>query len=252
MGLDVTLGFLVLLGAIRGWVRGFALQAVRLAALVGCVYVADPARDLVRPLAQDYLPGIRLEVLDKLLWWSCAVVSLVVLSGIGSISVYLTRKRPYGQREPGRSDRGAGFLLGAAKAAVVVSFLASAIVKYGPDYAPRVGDWAVDQMKTSQTLALAKQYRPAERIWASPPVRQFVARIRDRGLIAPEVKDVLTNPAPAPAPGPAAHKAESTAAREAPKSLVIPQPGDADLDKEIAELRDELERARARATASDR
>ena len=73
MGLDIALGILVLLGGIRGWFKGFALQVVQLVALIGCVYAASPLRDLSRPYARDYLPGIQPEVLDKLLWWSAAV-----------------------------------------------------------------------------------------------------------------------------------------------------------------------------------
>ena len=49
MGLDLALGGLVLLAAIRGWFKGFVMQAVRLSGLVACVYAADPIRDQVRP-----------------------------------------------------------------------------------------------------------------------------------------------------------------------------------------------------------
>ena len=45
MGLDIALGIMVLLGAIRGWFKGFVLQAIRLSGLVGCVYAAGPVRD---------------------------------------------------------------------------------------------------------------------------------------------------------------------------------------------------------------
>ena len=45
MGLDIALGLMILLGAIRGWFRGFVLQALQLGGLVGCVYAAGPIRD---------------------------------------------------------------------------------------------------------------------------------------------------------------------------------------------------------------
>jgi uncharacterized membrane protein required for colicin V production len=248
MGLDVTLGLLVLLGGIRGWVRGFMIQAVRLAALVACVYVADPTRDLARPLAREYLPGIRPEILDRLLWWSSAVVALVVLSGIGSIFVHLSRRRPYGQREPGRTDRGAGFALGAAKAAVVACFLVSGIAKFGPDYAPKVGDWAVQQIETSQSLALSKRYRPAEQIWKSVPVQHLVSRVRDRGLMAaPDPKEMLLVPVDQKA------KAETAAARPTPdraKAMSIPAPRRAGGDPVMDEIREDLRRARAEIDAA--
>ena len=57
MGLDIALGIMVLLGAIRGWFRGFVLQAIRLGGLVGCVYAAGPIRDYARPHVVA-LPGL--------------------------------------------------------------------------------------------------------------------------------------------------------------------------------------------------
>ena len=59
MGLDLTLGALVLIAALRGWFKGFLLQAIALSSLIGCVYIADPIRDFARPHAIDYLPGVR-------------------------------------------------------------------------------------------------------------------------------------------------------------------------------------------------
>ena len=75
MGLDIALGVMILLGAIRGWFRGFVLQAIRLGGLVGCVYAAGPIRDQARPHVVP-LPGrsIPPPMLDRMLWWSSAVV----------------------------------------------------------------------------------------------------------------------------------------------------------------------------------
>ena len=42
MGLDLALGGLVLISAIRGWLKGFLVQAIRLAGLVASVYAAGP------------------------------------------------------------------------------------------------------------------------------------------------------------------------------------------------------------------
>jgi uncharacterized membrane protein required for colicin V production len=246
MGLDVTLGILVLIGGIRGWVRGFLLQAVRVAALVSCVYIADPARDLARPLAQQYIPGIRPEVLDRLLWWSSAVISFVVMSGIGSILVKVTRRRPYGEREPSRSDQHLGFAFGAAKAALVMCFLVAAIAKYGPEYAPKVGDWAVEQVKTSQALVLSNQYRPADQIWHSVPVQHFVSHVRERGLMAPVA---VADPAPA-APERRAETAATRQGESGSKSLALPRPRPRDLDDEIARVRDDIQRTQLELQAA--
>src|SRR3954468_9545913 len=91
MGLDLALGVIVLLSAIRGWLRGFLLQAIRLAGMIACVYVADPVRDLAKPHVLPHLPSIRPELVDRLLWWSSAACSYVVLVGMATLILKLTQ-----------------------------------------------------------------------------------------------------------------------------------------------------------------
>src|SRR5580693_4907440 len=112
MGLDIALGIMVLLAAIRGWFRGFVLQSIRLGGLVGCVYAAAPVRDLVRPYVAEYLKSVKPELLDRLLWWSAAVIGYVLAVGLASLAVKMYRRRPFGEVEPNRTDQSAGFLLG--------------------------------------------------------------------------------------------------------------------------------------------
>jgi hypothetical protein len=116
MGLDLVLGVIVLLAAIRGWLKGFLLQAIRLSGLVACVYVADPVRDLVKPYVVPYLPSIRPELVDRLLWWTAAAVSYVVLVGLATLIANYSRRRAFGLADPRRNDQYAGFALGAFKA----------------------------------------------------------------------------------------------------------------------------------------
>ena len=108
MGLDLVLGGLVLVTAIRGWLKGFVLQAVRLAGLVACVYLADPVRDQFRPYVLSYLPKIRPDLVDRLLWWSSAVASYVVLVGLATLTVTLYRRQPIGLAEPKPVQAAAG------------------------------------------------------------------------------------------------------------------------------------------------
>ncbi len=201
MGLDLALGVFVLIWAIRGWFKGFLLQAIDLAALVGCVYLADPVRDQIRPFAKEYLPSIQPEVLDRLLWWSSAVLSYVVTSGVARMIVKARRKSPYGDPEPNRGDQGAGFALGAAKGLIASAFLASAIVKYAPGYV-KPGGVVEEQAKASKALAWSAEYQPADRIWSSTPVQSFVAHVRRRGFwddsARPGENRDETNPTPAP------------------------------------------------------
>jgi uncharacterized membrane protein required for colicin V production len=189
MGLDVALGVIILSGALRGWFRGFTAQAVRLMGLVSCVYLALPVRDQVRPYILAKLPAIHPDKLDRILWWVSAVVSYLVLVGLVSLALQLMKSPP----APGavgvrRGDRLGGFLLGAAKAAVIAAFLAAGVEKYGADLARNVS-WADRQVDGSYALAWTAQYQPVPRLWATSPVRNFVQQIQRNGMNHPAEAD---------------------------------------------------------------
>jgi uncharacterized membrane protein required for colicin V production len=185
MGLDIILGLVILAGAVRGWFRGFVIQAIRLAGLVGSVYAAAPIREAARPYVGPYLPSMRPDLLDRLLWWTGAVACYVVSVGLASLAVKMARRRPFGESEPNRTDQFAGFLLGATKGAVVVAFVVAGLQRHAVDRVKGV-DWAEQQAKESYALKWDAQYRPAERVWTSPPVQHLVAEIRRKGLMTPD------------------------------------------------------------------
>lgn len=186
MGLDVTLGALILIAGARGWFRGFTLQAIRIGALVGCVYAADPLRDVVRPYARQHIPTMTPELMDKLLWWSSAAVAYVVVSGLATWFVQAYRRRSRVDFDRNQADSGAGFLLGAAKGFIAVSFLAAGIDRYSANYLKEVA-WAHEQVNTSKAMAWARQVHPADRFWEAPPVRMLVAQVRRGGLEMPDI-----------------------------------------------------------------
>lgn len=182
MGLDLALGAIILIWAIRGWFKGFLVQAIGLAALVGCFYLADPVRDALRPYAREILPAIQAPVLDRLLWWASAIASYVVTSGLALMIVRLRRRRSYGELyEPNRSDQGAGFLLGAGKGIILAAFLTAGIIQFAPRFI-KPGGAVEKQTKKSRALEWSDRYQPADRIWNSAPVQSFVQHVRDRGF----------------------------------------------------------------------
>lgn len=181
MGLDIALGVVTLLSAIRGYFKGFLRQAIQLAALVGCVYLADPVRDLARPYAHDHIPAIDPAILDKILWWTAAVLSYVVTSGVALSLVKVAQRRDDLDEDVRRGDNGLGFLLGAAKGAVIALFIAWGLTSQAERYVDS-GGWVAEQVGTSRLLKLSAEHRPAERLWRSEPVRQFVAQVRSRGV----------------------------------------------------------------------
>jgi uncharacterized membrane protein required for colicin V production len=184
MGLDLALGGLVLLAAIRGWFKGFVLQAIRLSGLIACVYAADPLRDQVKPHVIGYLSTMKPDLIDRLLWWASAVVAYVVLVGLASLIVKLYRQRPFGLDEPNRGDQFAGFLLGAAKGLLVVSLTVSGVQKYALGYLKSIPQ-AQELIADSKALKLDARLHPADQFWAFPPVKLFVARVQRGGLTGP-------------------------------------------------------------------
>lgn len=243
MGLDLALGVVVLLAAIRGWLRGFVSQAIRLAGFVGCFYLADPVRDQARPYVLSRLPKVDPALMDRMLWWGSAVVSYIVVVGMATLAIKLMRRPdPSGKLEARRDDQFAGFLLGAAKGAVVAVFLTAAVEKYGLE-AARKSEWAGRQVENSKALVWNQKYQPVPKIWESPPVRRFVEHIQRNGL----------SPMPVAAT-PADEVAElrpEDGSRRPPRLDLTPLDStsadpDLDLDPEVAE---DLERFRAERDA---
>jgi hypothetical protein len=193
MGLDLVLAFVVLIGAIRGWLRGFILQAVQLAGLVVCTYEAGPLRDFAKPHLEGYLRGIRPDLFDRLLWWVACVLSYVVTVGLATWLVRVYRRRPYGEPDLYRGDQAAGFLLGAAKSALIVILLIAAVEKYALSHLKGL-KWAEDQASSSRALTWSEKYQPLARIWAWPPVQTFANHVQKMGLSPPAAQAEAEQP----------------------------------------------------------
>ncbi len=182
MGLDLALGVIILGAALRGWLKGFVSQAVRIAGFIACFYLADPLREQGRPYILGKMPAVDAGLLDRILWWVAVVVSYIVLVGLTTLAIQLTRTPPPpGAPRSRRDDQIGGLLLGTAKGLLATAFLAAAVEKYGTEIARNV-PWAERQTAGSYALKWTAQYRPAPRIWAAPPVRGFVEHIQRNGL----------------------------------------------------------------------
>jgi uncharacterized membrane protein required for colicin V production len=184
MGLDLALGVVVLFMAVRGWLKGFLVQMIRLVGLVAAVYVAEPVRDQVKPFVVQYLPSIRPDLVDRLLWWTSGIVSYFVLVGLASLAIAVSRRHTFGIDDPRRGDQFAGFALGMAKGLVVAAFLVACLQKFALPQIEKI-HWADEQSKTSLAWKCNERYHPASRIWRSPPVQQLVAHVQKMGLMRP-------------------------------------------------------------------
>src|SRR5208337_5401067 len=116
MGLYLALGVIILGAALRGWLKGFVSQAVRIAGFIACFYVADPLREQVRPHILGKMPAIDAGLLDRILWWVAVVVSYIVLVALTTLAIQLTRPPPPPAPPKSRhDDQFGGLLLGTAK-----------------------------------------------------------------------------------------------------------------------------------------
>ena len=185
MGLDLALAGIVLVTAIRGWFKGFMVQAIRLSAIVASVYVAAPLRDEIKSRAMEYLPTIPPQIVDRLLWWSALVISYVLLTGVASFALAIVRRQRYGNNERGRGDQFAGFGLSIVKGAIIAAFLLSSLQKHGEKYLANI-PMAQEQTRESLAWKLNGDYQPADKIWALPPVQLFVNQVTRMGMTAPE------------------------------------------------------------------
>ena len=183
MGLDLALGVITLIAALRGWLKGFVNQAVRIGGFIACFYLADPVREQIRPYVLGKIPTIDAGLMDRILWWVSAVLSYVVLVGLISLAIQLTRTPPPPKGMVGsrRDDQFGGMLLGAAKGLLLTAFLAAGVEKFGAEISHSI-PWAERQTTGSYALKWTAQYHPAARIWAAPPVRSFVEHIHRNGL----------------------------------------------------------------------
>ena len=149
------------------------------------MYLAEPVRDYAKPHVLPYLPTIQPELVDRLLWWVSAVVAYVVLVGVASLVIKMTRRPEIpGIAQSGRNDQFAGFMLGATKGLLVAAFATAGIQKYAMEQVKTVA-WAEEQVKTSWALKWSETYRPVPRIWSSRPVQHFVNYIERMGLRKP-------------------------------------------------------------------
>lgn len=241
MGLDLALGAVVLIAAIRGWLRGFVSQAIRITGFVACFYVAGPARDQARPHVLARLPKVDPALMDRILWWASAAAAYVVLVGAATIVVKLAH-RPSADGEPSarRDNQFAGFLLGAGKGVVVAIFLLAGFEKYAGDLRGKIG-WVDEMAVDSRTLEWNREYEPAPRIWASMPVRRFVEHIRRNGLGKP-----TEIPEPPPADDQVAEARDHASRRPTPRLELTDPPAAADFAPDVVA---DLERFKAQRDA---
>lgn len=235
MGLDITLGIVIFLVAIRGWLKGFLHQAVRIGGLIGCVYLADPVRQQVRPHVAPYFTSIQPVMMDRILWWLACGVTYIVLVGVVSLLIALSRRPDeMGIKPSYPNDRLAGFLLGAAKGFLLAIFMTAGIQKYTLGQLKAI-PWTEQQVSGSKALEWNQIYQPVPVIWQSPPIRQFVSHVQKMGMPAPS-----DSPPPAPPAGQVAERTSRKPEDRIPRLSVSPGSDAPALGAEIDAVLDKI------------
>lgn len=183
MGLDLALGGIVVFAAFRGWLKGFVSQAVRIVGFIACFYLADPLRDQARPYILAKMPVINPDLMDRILWWIAAVISYVLLVGLTTLILQLSRNPlpKDSTLSARREDQIGGLLIGLGKGLLVAASLATAAENYKATIIQNI-PWIERQCRDSYSLAWTAIYRPIPRLWATAPVRNFVEHITRNGL----------------------------------------------------------------------
>ncbi len=142
-------------------------------------------RDYAKPYVLPHLSSIDPSVIDRILWWVSAVAVNLVLVGVATLVIKMTRRPEIpGIVQSGRNDQFAGFFVGAMKGLLAAVFVAAGIQNYAMDQIKSV-TWADEQVKASWALKWSEAYQPARKIWASRPVRHIVDHIERMGLRRP-------------------------------------------------------------------
>jgi hypothetical protein len=129
------------------------------------------------------MPAINPDLMDRILWWIAAVVSYVLLVGLATLAIQLSRT-PLPKDSPlsaRHEDQIGGLIIGLVKGLLVAASLATVAVSYTPELTQNV-PWIKRQCNGSYALAWTAIYRPISRLWETVPVRNFVEHITRNGL----------------------------------------------------------------------
>jgi uncharacterized membrane protein required for colicin V production len=173
MFLDLVFGFLLLLGAARGFRQGFANQALHLAGIAFGLILAEPVTAQLWPYAGPRMTLIPEAARAPLLFF--AVMAAIVLAILAAGASYLKwrRKTTFGENKPSLADRVFGVLPGVLKYAFLICLFAFAMGRL-PGVAREIS--AVrSQLDSSVAVRLANRYRIVEKLLET---EEFV-RLRD-------------------------------------------------------------------------
>lgn len=184
MGLDLLAGLIVLFGAIRGYFRGFFIPLVKLGALVGSVYLAEPLRDYARPHVEPYFPAIDPTTFGRLSWWAALLVGYIATASVSCGLLRLTVERGDPERRGAGTDRLLGFLFGAAKGAAMVGVLLTALLWKESLIKQAPGGETL--LANSRAIGWTRIYDPCGKLWVWPPFVHLRSEIYENGWFPPE------------------------------------------------------------------
>jgi membrane protein required for colicin V production len=196
MTIDIIVGAIVLVFALIGLASGFWSQILRLGALVSLFFIAPPVAEVIEEPVRGFMselatpPQVRGVAL---------IVAAVGLYLIMSLLIWWLLKAIRGDRPMSGTNRGLGFVLGAAKGAALCYLILAGLVVFEQSAAyPSVlagEDWWVDNARESKFVDLVSKHN----LLPDDFIEQVQQELQDLGVEIPSADE-----AEAPEPGPGA------------------------------------------------
>lgn len=170
MGFDIAIGIVLLLGAIRGFKKGFARQILTISSIViAFVFAKTLAERLASPLAK-FLQDYPDQISESIVYTGSLLGIFLTINLVGTLYLYVYRTRTMGVNVPSVQDRIVGILVGVVVAGFVGCVL---IAQY--ERLPsmiRENDAVQSHYTASHGVKLAQEHRIAARVWETPEVQR--------------------------------------------------------------------------------
>lgn len=170
MGFDIAIGIVLLLGAVRGFKKGFARQILTLTSLILAFVFAKPlAERLAGPLAGP-LEQFPEAVAESMVYTGSLLGLFLVVNLFGTLYLYVYRTRSLGVNAPSLQDRIVGVFVGVAVGGFIACVLISQVSRLPAMV--RESDIVQTHFTGSRGVKLAMEYQISTRVWETPEVQR--------------------------------------------------------------------------------
>lgn len=160
MWIDVAMGLVLALGALRGFRVGFAKPMVHLTGLVAGLLAAEPLSHWVAEHAGERLAFLPAAIRPAALFFACLVAMYAVLTLVGCSYLRWYRTQFLGENKPSFGDRFVGIGLGLVKGAIVIYIAAFGASRFVPALLHH--ESVREMIAASKGVPLLRRHQPIE------------------------------------------------------------------------------------------